>query len=143
MIEVIDGTVEEFIKTDAELMINPVNRQGEAASILGQAIKEAYPENHAEYYYSSQMGRVSQGLAHFTSVEGRWICNMPVQFSWIDNPDSAEVAKNLEVVKAWLRMADVKSVAVPALSQDMLELIVTHFSPLEDIDVKVYKLCNV
>jgi hypothetical protein len=141
VIEIFTMSAEDFAKVESDLIINPVNSMGVADSKIERAFKNAYPANYIEYQYSSETGRIMKGISQFTSIEGRWICNLPIKRHWLGDPDTAMFSRNMPVLRAWVEMSNISTVAIPVFNEDMVDIVKDHLSSLKDISIGVYKIC--
>ena len=108
----------DIFKSEAEVLVNPVNCVGIAGKGLALTFKEKYPQNFQEYQKACAQGLVKIGtLTRWPTNEFQtnFIISFPTKKHWRENSKYEYIEAGLETLKSHILESGLQSIAIPAL----------------------------
>ena len=139
-----------IFKSNAKIIVNPVNCVGVAGAGLAKKFKERYPFAHSEYSQACDNGLVSVGSILVLPTERqtgpKYIACFPTKRHWSEKSNLTYINDGLLGLRDGLSKLNAKSVAIPALGcglggldfSDVLRLIHYYFDDFDCELVEVY-----
>ncbi|GMU95767.1 macro domain-containing protein [Ignavibacterium sp.] len=109
---------ENIINIKADALVNSVNIVGVMGKGVALAFKEAFPENYKLYKKACEAGKIKIGKVFITETGQlfpRYIVNFPTKKHWRDSSQYSWIEDGLKSLMEWLKISDVKSIAIPPL----------------------------
>lgn len=108
-----------ILAEDVEALVNPVNCVGVMGKGLALQFKNFSPENFEAYKLACKYGEVEPGilLMHETYplINPSYIINFPTKRHWRDKSKMEDIVLGLVDLVDFIRVYDIKSIAIPAL----------------------------
>lgn len=147
----IEFTVGDLMKADAEAYVNPVNTVGVMGKGLALQFRRAFPQNFTLYQEACARGEVRLGkmlvieTGRFTNP--RFLINFPTKRHWKDQSKIEDIESGLKDLAQIIAEHHIGSVAIPALGcglgglnwNDMRPLIILALEPLKDVRVVIFE----
>jgi len=135
-----------LLESKAEALVNAVNCVGVMGAGIAKQFKEAYPEVFREYREKCRRGELRPGNVWAMRSGDKWIVHAATKGHWRARSYLGDVAWVLSHLRNFLQMAEVKSMALPALGCGngglqwpvVKTLIANEFLGV-DADVEVYE----
>ena len=146
-VTIIKGSI---FKSDAEIIVNPVNCVGVAGAGLAKKFKERYPFAHSTYSQACDNGLLSVGtmlvLPTDRQTGPKYIACFPTKRHWSEKSNLTYINDGLISLRRHIASTPEKSVAIPALGcglggldfGEVLRLIHYYFDDFDCDIVEVY-----
>jgi len=140
----VESASENFFNRDCDLIVNTVNCVGVAEGDLAIEFDKEFPHNWVDYKFSCLHGNIAKGLPLFTSIEGVWICSMPIKKHWLDKLDMGLARTCLSELRSWILQSEIKSVSF-YLNKDeagigeLISSIENLIASIEGLEVQLFK----
>ncbi|MFC0180133.1 type II toxin-antitoxin system antitoxin DNA ADP-ribosyl glycohydrolase DarG [Thorsellia kenyensis] len=116
MIKFIQGNL---LEANVEALVNTVNTVGVMGKGIALMFKERYPANMAAYAKACKDKNVKTGKMFVTEtgelMGPRWIVNFPTKQHWRAKSQMQWIIDGLVDLRAFIKMHNVQSIAIPAL----------------------------
>ena len=119
MITVLKG---DILKTECQVLVNPVNCVGIMGAGLAKKIKEIFPKTFEDYVLACKYEQIKPGVIKWHSSFDskspiRYIVSFPTKDHWRDKSNLIDIRSALKELKATLAKCrrSIFSVAIPAL----------------------------
>lgn len=138
----------------AEALVNTVNCVGVMGKGIAIEFKRAFPQNFDRYAQACRTNAVYPGRPFITrnsALPGielmgpKWIINAPTKDHWRDPSEVSWIVSNLESIRDFIALYNVKSIAIPPMGCGNGGLIWRQIHPLfkqilsiPNVDVRIY-----
>lgn len=94
----------DILKSDALMLVNPVNTHGVMGAGLAKQFKSKFPNNYAEYvdYCHSKGKSFDKFRVHVSEDSGKLICNLPTKEDWRNLSKLRYIRKSLIYLSFYL-----------------------------------------
>lgn len=140
-----------IFRSNAEMIVNPVNCVGVAGKGLAKEFKKRYPFAHSHYSVACDNGLLTVGTILVIPTERvtnpKYIACFPTKRHWREQSDLTYINDGLLSLRRHITGTKTKSIAIPALGcglggldfGQVLHLIHYYFDDFDkDVDVEVY-----
>ena len=146
----------DILKSNAQVLVNPVNCVGVMGAGLAKQFKEKYPNMYLDYREECKLNRLNIGQLSLWECpeQEKLIVNFPTKYHWKDVSSIESIRKGfnalIEVIKLLIQYRNIKSIAIPMLGCGLGGLNEVHFWNVyfhdfrenlinEDIEILIYK----
>jgi O-acetyl-ADP-ribose deacetylase (regulator of RNase III) len=113
VIEFVDG---DIFKSDADVLLNPINCVGIMGGGLALDFKRRYPAMYEEYKQMCGERVIRPGTLHFWDGESVIVCNFPTKDHWKDPSLMEYIVSGLTALREWCELKETKySFAIPKI----------------------------
>ena len=106
----------DIFKSQAQVLVNPVNCVGVMGKGLALEFKKRYPDLDREYRSDCRAGRIRPGtVVIYPAGAGRLVANLPTKDHWRQPSRMEYIILGLDGLAAHITSRKVTSVAVPAI----------------------------
>ena len=107
----------DIFKTNAEVLVNPVNAVGVSGRGLALAFKLRYYSNYCAYRDHATKGRMQAGDIFPVRIGGNpaWIVNVATKAHWKEPSQIQWISNGISNLVQWCEQNDIENVAIPPL----------------------------